>query len=41
MDPILSLIMSNQGLVENGSMIYDPFVGTGKSIALELGMINL
>jgi tRNA (guanine10-N2)-methyltransferase len=29
MDAELSLIMANMGLVENGSIAYDPFVGTG------------
>lgn len=29
MDAELSLIMSNMGLVESGSFVYDPFVGTG------------
>ena len=29
MDPILALIMSNMGLIRSGSIVYDPFVGTG------------
>ena len=29
MDAELSLIMSNMGLVQPGSLVYDPFVGTG------------
>ncbi|KAF6213186.1 hypothetical protein GE061_010902 [Apolygus lucorum] len=29
MDPQLSLIMANQALVKNGSLVYDPFVGSG------------
>ncbi|GAB6029000.1 hypothetical protein CHUAL_004789 [Chamberlinius hualienensis] len=29
MDPQLSLIMANQGLVERNSLVFDPFVGSG------------
>jgi tRNA (guanine10-N2)-methyltransferase len=30
MDPTLSIIMSNMGLVQEGSLVLDPFVGSGK-----------
>lgn len=29
MDPLLSLLMVNQGQVQNGDLVYDPFVGSG------------
>lgn len=29
MDPTLSLLMSNQALVKNGDLVFDPFVGSG------------
>lgn len=29
MDPQLSLLMANQGLVKNGDLVLDPFCGTG------------
>ncbi|KAL9961723.1 hypothetical protein ACROYT_G030723 [Oculina patagonica] len=29
MDPQLSFLMANQGLVRTGSLVFDPFVGTG------------
>jgi tRNA (guanine10-N2)-methyltransferase len=29
MDPCLSFIMANQGLVQKGSLVFDPFVGSG------------
>jgi tRNA (guanine10-N2)-methyltransferase len=29
MDPLLSLIMANIGLVKKNSIVYDPFVGSG------------
>ena len=29
MDPLLALVMANQALVTPGSLVYDPFVGTG------------
>ena len=30
MDPLLSLIMGNMGLAKSGSIVFDPFVGSGK-----------
>jgi tRNA (guanine10-N2)-methyltransferase len=30
MDPQLSLYMANQALVQNGDLVLDPFVGTGR-----------
>ncbi|OQV25121.1 tRNA (guanine(10)-N2)-methyltransferase-like protein [Hypsibius exemplaris] len=32
MDPLLALVMANQALVSPGSLVYDPFVGTGSLI---------
>ena len=29
MDPLLALVMANQARVTSGSLVYDPFVGTG------------
>lgn len=29
MDPTLSMLMANQALVQAGSLVLDPFVGTG------------
>jgi len=29
MDPLLSLIMANLACIKEGSLVYDPFVGTG------------
>ena len=31
MDPQLAMIMANLAQVENGHLVVDPFVGTGKS----------
>ncbi|XP_055328397.1 tRNA (guanine(10)-N2)-methyltransferase homolog isoform X2 [Paramacrobiotus metropolitanus] len=29
MDPLLAMVMANQALVKEGSLVYDPFIGTG------------
>lgn len=43
MDPTLSLLMSNQALVKNGDLVFDPFVGSGSLLvaAAKCGGITL